>query len=83
MILFSSKPKQSKSSIFMAGWLAKGKSPKKDEAATPESKDEKNLTLVKTPKKANMMLDWLNNTKPQHRDMTEAAERQGKRFKPN
>ena len=43
LISFYSKPKESKSSIFMAGWLAKAKtsSPEKPNVGPPEIKKEK------------------------------------------
>ncbi len=56
-----SKPKESKSSAFMSGWLAKAKtgSPTKPGVIKQEMKPEPK----KSPKKPNLMTAWLNKAK--------------------
>ena len=85
LISFNSKPKESKSSIFMAGWLAKAKtsSPEKPNVRVPEIKKEKKTMPEKSPKKESMIVNWLKNAKSSNSGEKENGEPPDKRLKPS
>ena len=69
----------------MAGWLAKAKtsSPEKQNVRVPEINKEKKTLSEKSPKKKNMMINWLKNAKSPHKNEKENGEPPAKRLKPS
>ena len=76
-----SKPKQSKSSLFMSGWLSKAKTSSPEKKIVAEIKPKRQPE--KSPKKPNMMLNWLGKGNSPQKDNKEKGEPASKRFKPS
>ena len=64
----------------MTGWLAKAKTPSPEKKVVSEIKKEQQPD--KSPKKTNMMLNWLSKANSPRKDDKENGQPPSKKFKP-